>query len=81
MRPSSTVALIVAALFIAAGLRNMFAPGILSISPSHGSGASEIAAGLAILTLALIGCARRSRAADASSRSRGAGRPRGERHV
>lgn len=50
-----TVALIVSGLFVAAGLRNMFAPGFLSMSPSHGSGVSEMVAGLIILTLTLVG--------------------------
>jgi uncharacterized membrane protein len=56
-----TVGLFVAGLFVIAGLRNMLAPGFLSISPHHGSGLSEIVAGLAILTLTLVGWARRSK--------------------
>ena len=58
------VALIVAGLFILAGLRNMFAPGLLSVRPGHhGSGVTELLAGVVILALALVGWARGSRAA------------------
>jgi hypothetical protein len=54
---------IVAVALIAAGLRNMFLPGFLSISPGgHGSGVAEVVAGLVIATLALIGRSRRTRA-------------------
>jgi hypothetical protein len=54
---------IVAAALIVAGLRNMFLPGFLSISPGgHGSGATELVAGLVIVTLALVGRSRRARA-------------------
>lgn len=52
----------VAALFVAAGLRNMFLPGFLSISSGHGSGVAELAAGLMILTLALVGWVRQRKA-------------------
>jgi hypothetical protein len=51
----------VAGLFVAAGLRNMFLPGFLSISARHGTGVTELAAGLAILALTLVGWSRRSK--------------------
>ena len=51
-----------AALFVAAGLRDMFLPGFLSISPRRGTGVTELVAGLVILILALVGWARRSKA-------------------
>ena len=54
---------IVAVALIAAGLRNMFLPSFLSISPGgHGSGVEEVVAGLVIVTLALVGRFRRTRA-------------------
>ena len=52
---------VVAALFVAAGLRDMFLPGFLTISPRRGTGVTELVAGLVILTLALVGWARRSK--------------------
>ncbi len=52
---------VVAALFILAGLRNMFLPGFLSMSAGHGSGATELVAGLIIFILAVIGVKRSAR--------------------
>jgi hypothetical protein len=53
---------VVGALFVAAGLRDMSWPGFLTISPRRGTGVTELVAGLVILTLALVGWARRSKA-------------------
>jgi hypothetical protein len=51
-----------AGLFIAAGLRDMFLPGFLSVSSAHGSGMTKLAAGIAILALALVGRTRERKA-------------------
>ncbi len=61
-RRALVLSLVVAALFVAAGLRDMFLPGFMTISPRRGTGVTELVAGLVILTLALVGWARRSRA-------------------
>jgi hypothetical protein len=60
-RRTLVLSVVVAALFVAAGLRDMFWPGFLTISPRRGSGVTELVAGLVILTLALVGWARRSK--------------------
>jgi hypothetical protein len=58
-RRGLVVGVTVAGLFIAAGLRNMFLPGFLSISSRHGTGVTELLSGLAILALTFVGWSRR----------------------
>lgn len=58
-RRGLVVGVIVAGLFVAAGLRDMYLPGFLSIAPRHGTGVPELVAGLAILALTLVGWSRR----------------------
>ena len=41
-------------LFLAAGLRNIFAPGFLSISPAHPGGTLPIAVGVFFVGLAVV---------------------------
>jgi hypothetical protein len=53
---------VAAALFILAGLRDLYLPGFLSISGrGHGNGVWTIVAGLVIFGLAWIGWVRRTR--------------------
>ena len=51
---SSPWFLLVAVLFMAAGLRDMFLPGFLSISPNHGDGWTSIALGAFFLILGAV---------------------------
>jgi hypothetical protein len=53
--------IIIGVLFVAAGLRNMFLPGFLSLSARHGSGVGDLVAGSAILIFALVGWVRQRR--------------------
>ena len=50
----------VAGAFILAGLRDMFMPGFLSISRTHGSGVESLVAGILILGMAVVGRLRRA---------------------